>query len=149
MTNVLLEAFQDNIDKEAKNAGSIFCDTLNGKMISFPESMNQLSEIIEYKTKLMEKTSLDEMEVAVNAKSYSVNPPKPEMGFPEGYLDISEIGSERLILPEDKVLGFLSEVKNSCQSREELCYIMTTTGMEPGREGETPTSYYPIKFTSA
>ena len=54
-TNVLLEAFQDNIDKEAKNAGSIFCDTLNGKMISFPESMNQLSEIINYKTKLMEK----------------------------------------------------------------------------------------------
>jgi virulence-associated protein VagC len=49
------------------------------------------------------------MKVDINAKSYSVNPPKPEMGFPEGYLDIHKIGSERLILPEDKVLGFLSE----------------------------------------
>ena len=39
----------------------------------------------------MEKTSLDEIEVAVNEKSYSVNPPNPDMGFPKGYLDIYEI----------------------------------------------------------
>ena len=125
-TDIILEAFQDNIDKEANNAGSIFCDTMNGKMISFPESMNQLSDIIDYKTKVMVQANLDEMAIAVNAKSYSVNPPKPEIGFPEGYLDIYEIGTDRLIMAEDEVLESLSKVHNSYQSREELCYIMTT-----------------------
>ena len=115
-----LELFQDNIDKEAKNAGSIFCDTLNGKMISFPESISQLSDLMDYKTKVMAQTNLDSMAVAINAKSYSVNPPKPEMTYPDGYLDIYEIGTERKIVPDEEVLNTLSKNKNSYQSREEL-----------------------------
>ena len=126
-TETILEAFQDNIDKEAKNAGSIFCDTMNGRMISFPESMNDLTAIVDYKTKVMAQANLNVMEVAVNAKSYSVNLPKPEIGFPEGYLDIYEIGTDRLIEADDQVLEYLSTVHNSYQSREELCYIMTST----------------------
>ena len=130
-----LELFQDNKDKEAKNAGSIFCDTLNGRMISFPETMDQLSVLIDYKTKVMDKTSLDSMAVAISAKSYSVNPPKPEMTYPDGYLDIYEIGSERQIVPEEQVLDTISKNKNSFQSREELCYILTTTATNNGKEG--------------
>ena len=126
-TGTILEAFQDNIDKEAKNAGSIFCDTMNGRMISFPETLSQLSEIIDYESEIMANANLDVLAAAVNAKSYSVNPPKPEIGFPEGYLDIYEIGTDRLIVADDEVLESLSKVKNSYQSREELCYIMTTT----------------------
>ena len=82
---------------------------------------------MEYKTNVMAQTNLDSMAVAINAKSYSVNPPKPEMTYPDGYLDIYEIGTERKIVPDEEVLNTLSTNKNSYKSREELCYILTTS----------------------
>ena len=135
-----LEVFQDNIDKAVSNAGSIFCDTLNGKIIGFPETVTQLSVLKDYKSKVLDQTGIDGMAVAVNAKSYSVNFPKPEMGYPKGFLDIYELGSERMIKPEEKVLETMSKVRNSYQSKEELCYIMTTSTIKP-TEKETKTSF--------
>ena len=87
-TNVVLEAFQDNVEKEAQNAGAIFCDTLNGKMISFPESRDNLLDLISYKTRVMDQTIVDEIAITLNAKSYSLPLPKPYMGFSREYLDI-------------------------------------------------------------
>ena len=86
-----LEAFQDNIDKEAKHAGSIFCDTLNGKMLGFPNTMTELSDIIDYKEELMALTSLDDLEITINSKSYSQENPWPEIEYSEGYLDMYEM----------------------------------------------------------
>ena len=86
-----LEAFQDNIDKEAKHAGSIFCDTLNGKMLGFPNTMTELSDIIDYKEELMALTSLDDLEITINSKSYSQETPWPEIEYSEGYLDMYEM----------------------------------------------------------
>ena len=50
------EAFQDNIDKAVKNAGSIFCDTLNGKIVGFPETETKLFNLKDYKSNVLEQT---------------------------------------------------------------------------------------------
>ena len=49
----ILETFQDNMDKEVKAAGPIFCEPLNGKLIGFPETMDEFKEILDFKTKFM------------------------------------------------------------------------------------------------
>ena len=123
----VVEAFQDNLAKEAQKAGSIFCDTLNGEMISFPESIGQLVDLTNYLTKVMAKTNLDTIDVGVNAKSYSANLPKPSMGFSEGSLDIYDMSSDQQWNPTPEILDFLSLIWSTYQSREELCYIMTTS----------------------
>ena len=138
-TKINLEAFQDNIDKAVKNAGPIFCDSLNGKIIGFPETFTELTHVKDYKTKVLDQTGIAGMAVAVNAKSYSVNFPKPEMGYPKESLDIYELGTERIIIPEEKVMESMSKVRNSYQSREEVCYIMTTSTLE-NNEKTTKTS---------
>ena len=103
-TNVILEAFEDNTAKEAKYAGSIFCDTLNGRIISFPETMTQAYDIMTYTTKMMAQANLNEIATAINAKSYSVNSPRPDIVYPKGYLDMYEIETNKLIMPEEDVL---------------------------------------------
>ena len=67
----------------------------------------------------------------------------PEMGSPKGVLDIYEIGSERLLRPEERIMDFMSPIRNSYQSREELCYIMTTKTSKATKEdkSETETSF--------
>ena len=40
--DVILEAFQDNTGMQADQAGNIFCDTLNCKMIGFLQQKIQL-----------------------------------------------------------------------------------------------------------
>ena len=71
-TIVNMEAFQDNIDKAVKNAGAIFCDTLNGEIIGFPKTETKLSDLKGYKSKVLEQTELENMAIIVNAKSYSI-----------------------------------------------------------------------------
>ena len=83
--------------------------------------MSQVSDIITFKTKMMAQANLNEMATAVNANS-----PRPDIVYPEGYLDMYEIGTDRPIMAEEDVLKYLSKVQTSSQSREELCYIMTT-----------------------
>ena len=68
---VKLEAFQDNIGKRAKEAAFLFCESLNGEIVGFPESYSELSHINDYKSKLMNTIGVDEMEIIVNGKSYS------------------------------------------------------------------------------
>ena len=74
--DLYLEAFQDNIDEKAKHTGFSFCNTLNGNMVSFPESMIQLSELEEYAVGLMDLVNLDSISITINAKSYSVDFPR-------------------------------------------------------------------------
>ena len=35
----IVESFQDNLFKEAKSAGAIICDPMNGNLIGFPKTM--------------------------------------------------------------------------------------------------------------
>ena len=126
---VKIEAFRDNIGHEAKTAGSIFCNTLNGNQIGFPESESQLSDLVEYKTKLMDQTDLDVMAMTVNGKSYPTNLPWPKIDFNARNADIYEIESERKI--NSYAMQIFSNLRhrkswNSYQSNVELCYTMTS-----------------------
>ena len=51
----IIEAFQDNMDKEARTAGSIFCEPLNGKLLGFPVTINEFKEIQNFQTTIIKK----------------------------------------------------------------------------------------------
>ena len=136
----IIEAFQDNVDKEARQAGPIYCDTLNGKIIGFPGSVTQLSDLVEFKNKFMARAEMNIMAISVNGKSYAKNFMWPRLEFTKENLDIYEIESEKIIETDREVLERFSKVKRSYQSREELCYIMTTKN-EEGMENKPQSSF--------
>ena len=121
----VFEAFNDNVDKEAKHAGNIFCDTLNGKLARFPVSHSEFKSLLDYKTRLMKTLNIPSISTPVSAKTYSIQPKRPSIGYPDGgYLDILDLASEIPINPDEKVRKSLSKDHFSYQSREELCYFM-------------------------
>ena len=124
----IIEAFQDNMEKKAKAAGSIFCEPLNGKFLEFPVTLNELSEIRDFQTGIIRKKSLKEMQITLNAKSFASTGVKPYISQSVGGpAEIADIGSFKLLHPSEEVLDFVLPEQVSYQSREELCYIMTTT----------------------
>ena len=123
----IVEAFQDNIDKEVRAAGPIFCGSLNGKLIEFPETFEEYEEVNALQIANMKRLNLNEMSIPVNGRSYVKALTKPLISkFKEKY-DILEIESSKQVKPNSDVLNFISEKQLSSQSKEELCYIMTTT----------------------
>ena len=56
----IIEAFQDNMRKQAEAAGSIFCDPLNGKYLEFPLTMSDFSVIQYYQMTMLRKKNLGE-----------------------------------------------------------------------------------------
>ena len=123
--SVKLEVFQDNAVKEAKNAGTIFCDTLNGQPIGFPEDISSFSFLSDYIYEIMLLKSLDSLDITVHAKSFSKNLPWPTLKFSGSKSNLYELGSERIIQPKQEVMNLLSRVNNAYQAEMELCYIMT------------------------
>ena len=130
--DVILEAFQDNTAMQADQAGNIFCDTLNGEMIGFPENVAQLAALQTYASELLTLADIDSLSIPLNAVSFSVVSQRPEMRSPKEYLDIYQRGSNVKITPETNVLDSLHKGRNSYQSRQELCYIMTTVRTKTG-----------------
>ena len=105
----IIEAFQDNMDKEARAAGSIFCEPLNGKFIGFPVTINEFEEIRDFQTTIIKKKRLKEMSITVNAKSFASTGVKPyisqSVGGPAELLDIE---NSKFIKPSKEVLHFIS-----------------------------------------
>ena len=98
------EAFMDNSKTEARRAGQIFCASLNGKLSKFPETTEELSLQIEYKTKLMESKNIQSITTPLSAKSISVLPLKPNVGIPpNGFLDIIDVQTESRINPVENI----------------------------------------------
>ena len=124
------EAFHDNIDKEARDAGPIFCEPLNGKLVEFPETFEDFEEMNDFQIANMKKASINELAITVNARSYAIVLEKPYISaFKEKYA-LLEIKSSKKLEPKDEVLNYISEKQGSYQTNEELCYIMTTTANE-------------------
>ena len=118
----------DNMDKPAKEAGPIFCESLNGKLLEFPKSIEQLQIINDFQILVMKKKSFNEMSITLNARSYATIREKPFIDYSN---DISseflEIKTSNMIHPSQEVPSFISDNLQLYQTREELCYIMTTT----------------------
>ena len=132
--NNIVEAFQDNIGNEAKAAGQIFCDTLNGKILRFPESIEQLKEIQNFKMNFMRKKKMNEMSIALNAKSFTSTGVKPYIQVSRVPKDLLDITTSEKINASKDVLKYIVVSTETFQSKEELCYIMTTaiTANNPG-----------------
>ena len=126
----ILEAFQDNLAKAANDAGSIFCETLNGNMIGFPQNQQSMENLIQYKSMLMETSGLPSISITLDAKSYSRALTKPEMLHSKEGLKISEMSAERTISPDDSVLNVISKKWSAFQTEEQLCYILDTARHE-------------------
>ena len=66
-----MEVFQDTIDKAARDAGPIFCEPLNGKMIGFPETIEEFDVVNSLLISSMKFYDLNEMAIVINAKSFA------------------------------------------------------------------------------
>ena len=119
------------MDKEVNQAGPIFCKPLNGKLIDFPETLEQLQEINAFQISTMKKKNFHEMSITVNAKSYAAIGEKPYIDqFQDGSLKLLDIETSNMLKPTNEVLNFISEYQQAYQTREELCDIMTTNADE-------------------
>ena len=123
---IQMEAFQDDVLKQAREADSIYCETLNGKMVGFPESEAELKGLSKFKHDMMIRSGLDSMAITVNGKSYSKSLVWPKLEYSEDNIEVYEIESEKLINSQLTDLDVFSKIRNSYQSREELCYILTS-----------------------
>ena len=91
-TGKLFEAFNDNVNKQA---GKIFCNSLNGNLAKFPTSYEDFQSLLDYKTQLMSALDIKSLATPVSAKSYSIKPERPNIGYPDGrYLKIYELITE-------------------------------------------------------
>ena len=133
----ILEAFQDNKGKEPQKAGDVFCDTLNGKLVDFPTSTYELSQLIEYKSDVMYLTGLETLSTSVNAKSLSVTLPKPKLRYSEDSLEMYNIETDEVINSEESILNSISKTWIAFQSKENLCYIMTTAEAKNQTDSQT------------
>ena len=121
LSRKLFEAFNDNVNKQARNAGKIFCNSLNGNLAKFPTSYEDFQSLLDYKTQLMSALDIESIATPVSAKSYSIKPERPNIGYPDGgYLEIYDLITETTIYPDEKVKKSISKDPFSYQSREEL-----------------------------
>ena len=121
----IYEAFYDGKSFQAKHAGPIFCSTMNGYQISFPETYDDFKTILDYQANFLDHKNMGYMETVMNAFSYAAVPEKPDIGYPPGgYFDIYEMGTKKLLNVEEKVKKSISKDHHSYQSKEELCYLM-------------------------
>ena len=140
---VIYEAFADEKVFQAKSAGPIFCSTMNGKLANFPESYSDFMELLDYKKSFMLKKKISYMGAVVRAKSVSVSPNKPKIGYPPGgYFDIYELDTGRKLEPDDKVKKSISKDHHSYQSEEDLCYIMRSSDWYPPKGFDSERSWF-------
>ena len=78
----------------------------------------------------MKKKKMYEMSFTVNAKSLTSTGIKPYIRTTSGAKELLDIISSKEINSSREVLGFISLNTETYQSKEELCYIMTTTSNE-------------------
>ena len=103
--------------RKLKFAGPIFCEPLNGKLLEFPETMEELEYINDFQLKTTQKLNLTEISI----ERPFMNPFKGES------TELVNIKTGKPIKPTKDVLNFISMNKDFYQEEEELCYIMSTT----------------------
>ena len=124
----IFEAFQDKMDKEAKAAGKIFCEPLNGDLVEFPETFEELEYIIDFQIKMLSIINSPQISITLNAKSFTTVQDDTNLSqFNGRSTDLFDIKTSKLIKPTKEVLGYLTAKPKLYQTKEELCYILTTT----------------------
>ena len=81
----------------------------------------------------MELHGVDQIISAINAKSYSVVPQKPDIGYPPNgrFEEIFDLEDKKKLHPDAKVVSAIAKDHHSYQSNEELCYMMRVNSNWP------------------
>ena len=83
----------------------------------------------------MELHGVDQIISAINAKSYSVVPQKPDIGYPPNgrFEEIFDLEDKKKLHPDAKVVSAIAKDHHSYQSNEELCYMMRVNSAWPSQ----------------
>ena len=141
----IYEIFRDHYNEGflMNQMGPIFCSTLNGRLIGFPETYEQFQEIISYAQDFMAKkvykytyngkNYLGGMNIAISAYSMTKTPSKPFLYYPEnGYLDeVFDYTTGRLLNIDDRVRTTLTKECCGFQRKEKVCKMLWA-----GQEGD-------------
>ena len=121
------EGFEDEKFLKVKDAGPIMCSSINGKLVSFPETYQEFKALMEYSESLLYHKNIAAINVYLGAISYSEVPDLPKIGYPpNGYSDIYELGTERKLNPDERVKKSIFKSQHSYQTEEDLCYFMAS-----------------------
>lgn len=105
--------------KKLKFAGPIFCEPLNGKLLEFPETIEELEYINDFQLNTMQKLNLTAISITINAKSYATVIERPFMNHFKGEsTELVNMKTGKAIKPTKDVLNFISKNKDFYQEEE-------------------------------
>ena len=115
-------------------AGAVFCSTLNGKQVGFPESAEELEKLANYTDYFTTAKHYrytyngDEywggMNIALNAYSIIRVPPKPAFGYPDnGTLDeVFDYTTHKPLKMDETIRAYLSKECCAFQKEAKVCW---------------------------
>ena len=123
----IYEGFKDHYNQEAimEIHGPVFCDSLNGKLVGFPETLSDVKKIRDYIEKYRKIKGSAAFNVAFNAYVFSSTPGKPKFGYPPGgyYTEFFEIGTDRKINYSPDIKQYFQKEGIMYQQRQKLCVV--------------------------
>ena len=123
----IYEDFKDHYNDEAimENHGPVFCNSLNGELVGFPETLEDVKKIENYIEKFTKIKGVAAINVAFNAYVFSSTPGKPDFGYPPGgyYAEFFELGTDRKIPYSQDVTQYFQKEGIMYQQRQKLCVL--------------------------
>ena len=123
-----LEVFKDrNPDVSIEQIGPAFCDTLNGKLVTMPETLEQFEKV---QSIVQNFLSVKGGGLLLVLSGYVLSPEvtMPMLGYPPGgyYQEFREIGTDRLLNLTDEIMktAYYFKEKHAFQKSEKLCVMM-------------------------
>ena len=125
-----LEVFKDE-DPELvpiEKYGPIFCETLNGKLKTVPETLEEFESLKQFVVNYLLVKKAWGMTLLVSGYVFSPAVTKPMVGYPPNgyYTEIREISTGRLLNISKKVreTGLYFKAREAFQKREKLCVML-------------------------
>ena len=105
--------------------GPVFCSSLNGKLVRFPETFEDFERIADYAQSYRAKKKSDAIQFAMPAYTYTVVRERPYLGYPpNGYFtDFFDLETNKKLNIEESVLKSIKKDSISYQSEDKLCMM--------------------------
>ena len=125
-----LETFIDNYDGfiSSEDTGPVYCDTLNGKLVPVPETMEDYRRLRSYADTYFAKKKHNSLVFMTGGYTFSPEVTYPDLGYPPGgyYQEIRELKTGRLFTPSEEVKRTTLYFKEhmAYQKVEKLCLML-------------------------
>ena len=123
-----MEVFKDrNPDVSIEQIGPAFCDTLNGKLVTMPETLEKFEKV---QSIVQNYISIKGGGLLLVLSGYVRSPEvtSPFLGYPPGgyYQEFREIGTDKLLNVTEEVMkiAYYFKEKHAFQKPEKLCVMM-------------------------